>query len=216
MGSRPDEIRNEIEQTRDELAYDVDRLADRTSPGRVVGRKVEGVKEKARGMAEKVMGAKDSASDAASSAGSMAADGAQTVAARAGDAASAAGGAVSRAGDKIQTAVRQTPDAVVSRARGNPVAAGMIAFGVGLLVASLLPETEAEKWAGGAVADRSEGLVEQIKATGREVAHDLSGSAREAADSVKETAKEAANNTAEQAKESGRTTARETRQAASS
>jgi hypothetical protein len=57
-GSRPEELRSEIEQTRDDLAYDVDRLADHTVPSRVVGRKLAGVRERTRSVADRVMGAR--------------------------------------------------------------------------------------------------------------------------------------------------------------
>ena len=36
-GCQPEVIRSQIEGTRDELAYDIDRLADRTSPRRIAG-----------------------------------------------------------------------------------------------------------------------------------------------------------------------------------
>jgi hypothetical protein len=204
MGSRPEELRSEIEQTRDELTYDVDRLADHTVPSRVVGRKWEGVKGRARAAADTVMGARDTAQDKASDAGSKVHEKA------------------TQAGDKVQETarsaagtVRDAPDTVARQTRGNPLAAGVIAFGVGLLAASLLPETKAEKRAGAAVADRSGGLVDKAREAGREIADDLGGTAREAAQQVKETARDAAGHTAEQAKESGRTTVEQTRQSVS-
>jgi hypothetical protein len=201
MGSRPEELRSEIEQTRDELAYDVDRLADHTVPSRVVGRKWEGVKGRARTVADKVMGARDTAQDKASGAGS-----------KFQEKASQAGDKVQETAQSVAGTVRDAPGTVARQTRGNPLAAGVIAFGVGLLAASLLPETEAEKRAGAAVADRSEGLVEKAKEAGREIADELGGTAREAAQQVKETARDAAGHTAEQAKESGRTTVEQTRQ----
>jgi len=216
VGTRPDDIRNEIEQTRDELAYDVDRLADRTVPSRVVERQWEGVKSKARSVTDKVMGARDSATDAASGAASTAGDKVQAAASKAGDVASAAGDKVSETAQSVAGTVKETPALLARQTRGNPIAVGLIAFGVGLLAASLLPETEAEKRVGASVADKSEGLVEQAKEAGKEMAQDLGGTAREAAESVKETAREAAANTADQAKESGRTTVDETRQSVSS
>jgi uncharacterized protein YjbJ (UPF0337 family) len=212
MGSRPEELRSEIDMTREELAYDVDRLADRTVPSRVAGRKWEGAKSRVRSVTDRVMGARDQAQGKASQAGSKV----QDAASRAGDTVQSA---ASRAGEKAQDAahsvadtVRQTPDTVVRQTQGNPVAVGLIAFGVGLLAASLLPETEAEKRAGAAVAERSGDLVDKAKETAREVADDLGGTAREAAGQVKETAREAAQHTAEQAKESGRTTVDQTRE----
>jgi vacuolar-type H+-ATPase subunit H len=201
MGSRPEELRTEIERTREELAYDVDRLADRTVPTRVAGRKWEGAKNRVRSVTDRVMGARDTARDKASAVG----DKAQEAASRAGDKAQ-------EAAHDVADTVRQTPDTVARQTRGNPLAVGLIAFGVGLLTASLLPETEAEKRAGGAVAERSGDLVDKAKETAREMVDELGGTAREAADQVRETAREAAQHTAEQAKESGRTTVEETRQ----
>ncbi|GIJ74289.1 DUF3618 domain-containing protein [Virgisporangium ochraceum] len=208
MGSRPEELRTEIEQTREELAYDVDRLADRTVPTRVAGRKWEGAKSRVRSVTDRVMGARDSvaagAKDKASSAGDTVKDAASTASDKVQDAASTAA-----------DTVRQTPDMVVRQTQGNPLAVGLIAFGIGLLTASLLPETEAEKRAGGAVAEHSGDLVEKAKETAREMADELGGTAREAADQVKQTAREAAQTTADQAKESGRTTVDQTRQSVS-
>jgi hypothetical protein len=195
MGSRPEELRSEIEQTREELAYDVDRLADHTVPSRVVGRKVAGVKERARSVADRVMG--DRPGD------------------RARETATVAGEKVQETAHDVAGSVRETPDAVARKTRGNPLAAGVIAFGVGLLVASLLPETEAEKRAGAAVADQSEGLVDRARETAREMAGDLGDTAKDAAGSVKDTAREAAGNTAQQAKESGRSTVEQARHAVS-
>ncbi|GAA1038379.1 DUF3618 domain-containing protein [Virgisporangium ochraceum] len=208
MGSRPEELRTEIEQTREELAYDVDRLADRTVPTRVAGRKWEGAKSRVRSVTDRVMGARDSvaagAKDKASSAGDTVKDAASTASDKVQDAASTAA-----------DTVRQTPDMVVRQTQGNPLAVGLIAFGIGLLTASLLPETEAEKRAGGAVAEHSGDLVEKAKETAREMADELGRNAREAADLVLLTAREAAQTTADQAKESGRTTVDQTRQSVS-
>jgi hypothetical protein len=192
MGSRPEELRSEIEQTREELAYDVDRLADHTVPSRVVGRKVAGVKERARSVADRVMGERPRD--------------------RVRETATMAGEKVQETAHDVAGTVRETPDAVARKTRGNPLAAGVVAFGVGLLVASLLPETEAEKRAGAAVADQSEGLVDKARETARELAGDLGDTAKDAAGSVKDTAREAAGNTAQQAKESGRSTVEQTRQ----
>ena len=42
-------------------------------------------------------------------------------------------------------AVRQAPAAVKRKTQGNPLAAGVIAFGLGMLVSSLIPSTEKER-----------------------------------------------------------------------
>lgn len=215
MGARPDEIRDEIEQTREELAYDVDRLADRTVPSRVVERRWEGVKEKARNMADTVMGARDTAQGKAADAGGTVKETASQATDKVKETASQASDKVVGTAQSVAGTVQQTPDIVARRTRGNPLAAGLIAFGAGLLVASLLPETEREKQAGSAVAERSQGLVDKAKETGKELAQELSGTAREAGEQIKESAKTAAQNTSQQAQESGRSTVEQTRQAVS-
>lgn len=219
MGSRPEELRNEIEQTREELAYDVDRLADRTVPTRVAGRKWEGAKSRVRSVTDRVMGARDTvvsgAQDKASHAGSKIQDAASGAAGSVQSTASAVGDKAQETAHAVADTVRETPDTVARQTRGNPLAVGLIAFGVGLLTASLLPETEAEKRAGGAVAERSGDLVEKAKETAREMTEELGSTAREATEHVKETAREAAQHTADQAKESGRTTVDQTRQSVS-
>jgi len=104
---------------------------------------------------------------------------------------------------------------VARQTSGNPLAAGIIAFGVGLLAASLLPETDAEKRAGSAVAEHTGDLTDKAKQTARDLAGDLGEQARDAAQSVQQTARDAAGTTAQQAKESGRSTVEQTRQSVS-
>ena len=136
--SDPDVIRRQIEDTRRELSYDVDALNEKVNPARVVDRRVTAAKGRMTPLKEKVMG---SAQDTTSSAHGMASNAAGSVQ----DAASSAAGAVQDAASSAVGAVQQAPDAVVRQTQGNPLAAGLIAFGVGWLVSSLLPASEKEK-----------------------------------------------------------------------
>ena len=74
----PDEIRREIEATRADLAGDVDRLADRTSPKRVARRGLDKIGSKVSSVKDTVMGTADhaghSAKDSAYQAGSTVKD----------------------------------------------------------------------------------------------------------------------------------------------
>jgi hypothetical protein len=210
VASRPDEIRDEIEYTRQELADDVDRLADRTVPSRVVHRRWEGVKDKVRGVTDSVMG-RDSSSYR--SYGTR-----DTVADKAADARGTVKDAAARTSDRVSDAaqgavdtVRHAPQAAMRQTQGNPLAAGLIAFGFGALVASLIPETEAERRAGAKLAERSDQVMDVVRQQGQE----LKESAKDAAAQVKETATQAAGATAEQAKESGKSTVEQTKEAAS-
>ena len=54
MAEAPHHIRDDIELTRARLAHDVDRLADKTSPGRVAQRGWQNTKAKVLGVTERV------------------------------------------------------------------------------------------------------------------------------------------------------------------
>ena len=91
-------------------------------------------------------------------------------------------------------AVQQAPDQVIRQTQGNPLAAGLIAFGVGWLVSSLLPTSEKEKQlasqAESAVREHSQPLVDQAKQVAQEAAENLKPAAQEAVESVKATAQD--------------------------
>ncbi|GAA4346398.1 DUF3618 domain-containing protein [Angustibacter luteus] len=163
----PDQIRAEIERTRAGLSANVDRLTDEVSPKNVARRQVEKVTGRASSIKDTVMGSASSAGDSVGSLGS-------TVG-------SAVGGAASDA-----------PTAVRSRTRGNPLAAGLIAFGVGALVASLLPATDVEAQVAAAAKEKVEPLTDEITSVAKDSAQHLKEPAQQAAQSVKDTATEAA------------------------
>jgi uncharacterized protein YjbJ (UPF0337 family) len=91
---------------------------------------------------------------------------------------------------------------IQQQTQGNPLAAGLVAFGAGMLLATLFPPTEAEQRAASAVQDRVEPLKDQALEVGREVKDHLQESARESAQQVKETATEATQEVKQQAKSS--------------
>jgi ElaB/YqjD/DUF883 family membrane-anchored ribosome-binding protein len=96
------------------------------------------------------------------------------------DAHDAASGAVSDAAGKAQTTVK-----------GNPLAVGLIAVGVGWLVASLIPATDAEKKLATSAKDAAQPLIDDLAATAKSVASDLKEPAQDAFDAVKNTATDA-------------------------
>jgi len=167
MTSSPDEIRREIEQTRQELATDVDTLHEKVSPAAVASRKMESAKGAVSGMKDKIMGSAESAGHSTT-------------------------GGMSAVGDTVSSA----PSMARDRARGNPMAAGVIAFGAGWLISSLLPASEKEKKAVAQVKDKasehSDTLVAPMKHAAQEMKDNLKEPAQQAADSVKSTATDAA------------------------
>ena len=183
----PEAIRRQIEQTQRELSYDVDALNEKVNPSRVVDRRVSAAKGRVSRVKDRVMG---SAQDTRASAQYRAQDAAGTVQDRAHDAAESVQGAAQQAAHAVQ----QAPDTIVRQAQGNPLAAGLIAFGVGWLVSSLLPTSEKEKQlasqAESAVKDHSQPLVDQAKNVAQEIGDNLKPAAQEAVESVKSTAQE--------------------------
>ena len=85
------------------------------------------------------------------------------------DKAYAAKDTVSEKASEAGEAVRQAPRRMKRKAQGNPLAAGMIAFGLGMLVSSLIPSTEKEREA---VSQLQENL-EPVKEKASEVAKDI-------------------------------------------
>ncbi|MCP2032992.1 gas vesicle protein [Okibacterium sp. HSC-33S16] len=174
MTNNPEEIRQEIEETRRELGNDVDALADKVSPSSIAQRQTDKVKGFGRKIKDNVMGVADNATSHLS------------------DAASHVGDAASHAGSMPSTAV--------SKAKGNPVAVGVIAFGVGLLAASLIPASSREKQLGQTAKEKAAPLVDNLKETAKGVAEDLKEPAMDAADSVKGAAADAVSQVKDDAK----------------
>jgi hypothetical protein len=195
--SDPDVIRRQIEDTRRELSYDVDALNEKVNPARVVDRRVTAAKGRMTNLKEKVMGSAHDTTYHAQGAASNAAGSVQ-------NAASSAADSVQGAAASAATAVQQAPDTIVRQTQGNPLAAGLIAFGVGWLVSSLLPASEKEKQlaqqAETAVKEHKDTLLEPAKQAAQEIGDQLKPAAQQAVESVKATAQDAATTVTEEGK----------------
>jgi hypothetical protein len=187
--SDPDVIRRQIEDTRRELSYDVDALNEKVNPTRVMDRRVSAAKGRMGRMKDRVMG---SAQDTRYSAQGMA----SSAQGRASDMASNAAGSVQDVASSAASAVQQAPETVIRQAQGNPLAAGLIAFGVGWLVSSLLPvsekETQLAQQAESTVREHKDTLLEPAKQAAQEMGEQLKPAAQQAVEEVKSTAQDAA------------------------
>jgi Protein of unknown function (DUF3618) len=187
--SDPDVIRQQIEDTRRELSYDVDALNEKVNPARVVDRRMTAAKGRMTSMKEKVMG---SAQHTSAQTHGMASNVAGSVQGTA----SSAAGSVQDAASTAAGAVQQAPDAIVRQTQGNPLAAGLIAFGVGWLVSSLLPATQKEQelaqQAETALRENKDALLAPAKQAAQEIGEELKPAAQQAVDEVKTTAQDAA------------------------
>jgi gas vesicle protein len=99
------------------------------------------------------------------------------------------------------------PHRVEEQIEGNPLAAGLIAFGAGALIASLLPADRTSREAAQKLAEEAKPAAEQAKAelkeAGREVGEHVSQSAKESAHHLQERAKQSADEVKQEAKASG-------------
>ena len=219
MAEEPDRLRQEIESTRASLTRDVDMLAEKTSPSKVAQRRWTAVKEKVMGSSEHAKHAAgdkvSTVGDKASQVGGAVSDKASQVGSAVSDKASQVGDVASDKAHQAADAVRSAPQAVVSQTQGNPIAAGIIAFGVGLLASTLIPVTDAERRAGQQLKDHSGDLTEKVKDVAGEMKDDLAGTAQEAVGQVKQTAQEAVQTTKETAQSNAQDVRTQAKQAAS-
>lgn len=169
MSENPDDIRSEIEETRRRLGTNVDAVADKVTPSHVVRRQTEKVKDAVFGVKENVMGTADELADGGRS-----------------------------AIDDVGAAIGDAPHRLAGKTQGNPLAAGLIAFGAGLLAASLIPASEKEKEASAALKEAVEPLTTELAAAAQDVARDLQEPAQEALDNLKSASTEAVENVKEE------------------
>jgi gas vesicle protein len=170
----------DIEATRANLSRDIDELTDKVSPGRVVERRKQAVRGRFDTVKDKIMGSASSAKGSVSSTGSN----------LTGTASDAAGSVAQGASGALDT--------LESKAEGNPLAAGLVAFGAGMLISALIPVSDKEAQAANRVVETAKEhagpVVEQAKSVGQEMGQDLKESAADAAQQVKSTAQDSVEN----------------------
>jgi hypothetical protein len=187
--SDPEQIREEIELTRASLSQDVNALADSVKPGNVAKRQADRLRTRAGSLKDRVMGATPDVGSSASGARDTAQDKASAVADKA-----------STMTSQASSAAQQAPDVIRARTEGNPLAAGVIAFGVGWLVSSLLPATRVEEQATQKVKENAAPLTEAVTDSAKQAVQNLKEPAREAAESVKQSATDAAGTVKEESR----------------
>jgi cell division septum initiation protein DivIVA len=171
VGQSTEELTSQIEDTRQRMAADLDILQDRVSPSAIMERRKQAVRGRISSMKERVMGTAQSATGSVSSAASSAT--------------SSASGATSSVTSTAQ-----------DRYEGAPLAAGLVAFGAGVVLASLVPASGAEAEAAHRVVetakDQGGPLLDEAHAAAQEVARNLKDSATQSAQHVKDSAQESA------------------------
>jgi len=97
---------------------------------------------------------------------------------------------------------RETPERMIEGTRGNPLAAGVIAFGAGLLLGSIAPPTAPEQRAIGTLAEKAEPLKDKLMDSAQQVQSEVGASARGAMGTIKDESKAAVDDLKAQAQRS--------------
>ena len=182
MAQDPEQLEREIEETRRNLGRTSTPWRKVSPP--VVERRVEGAKSWVSNTKDKIMG---SGSDDTSYAGSYGTAGTYErgaydtgsydtgagVGERARGTASSVGDKVSGAASSVSDTVSDAPQKLRQRTEGNPLAAGLIAFGVGWLASTLIPSSRVEQQAATQVKEKAQPLVEQAKEQAQQAVSDV-------------------------------------------
>lgn len=107
--------------------------------------------------------------------------------------------------DDAGGAVSVASDTVVQKAKGNPLAVGLIALGAGWLLSSLIPVSEKEKEVASKAKDAAQPLVDEVTDAAKGVAAELKEPATDAVNAVRDTATSAAENVKGEATSSAET-----------
>jgi gas vesicle protein len=180
MAEDTEELKRNIEQTRRNLGQDVDALTDKVSPSQLVGRRVERARGGMSRLKDHVMGSAESVRDSAGSATSSVQD----------------------AGTKVGEMVGSAPDRARAQTRGTPLAAGLVAFAAGWIVAAALPPSVKEREVAHDAKDKAmevaEPLKEEAAHAAQEVKDNLQQPAQEAVEHIRQSASDAASDVVEQ------------------
>jgi hypothetical protein len=103
----------------------------------------------------------------------------------------------------VGSATSSAGGAVQDRVAGSPLAAGLVAFGAGLVVAGLIPASKAEAQGAqrlkDAAQEHGQPVMDQAKSAAQEVGDQLRQKASEAAEEVRSSAQESADRVKEEA-----------------
>jgi hypothetical protein len=184
----PAAIRRDIDRTRGDMEDTIDAINDRVNPRRIRDRRTNRMRRAWYSARDSIMG-------------SGGENRMPDMGRQAGEVREAAG---ARA-DQARQALSDAPQDVQRQTRGNPLTAGMIAFGIGTLIGSALPESDAERQAARGATDRVdvEGAKQRLTEHAQEVRAGVQDKAREAAQDLKDSSRDAAQDVKDRAQDEG-------------
>ena len=181
MGEESAALKADIAQRRESMTGTIDAIEDKVVPSRIIERRRAAMSGWAGNIKERVMGTAYSPTGQASSTAGRVSD------------------TMSHATDAIGDAPAQVQRATA----GSPLIAGAVAFGIGALVAALLPETKTEQRAVAAVQPQLATATDAVKDAGQQALDTAKSSAQDAAQDLKDSAADHAHDVADHAKDAG-------------
>jgi len=182
-----EQLTTDIEGTRQDLSRNLDELNDKVNPSRVIERRKEATRSRFVGMKDKVMGSAQSASPSGAGVGDK----------------------VSGAKDSVSDSAQGAVQAVEARTEGNPLAAGVVAFGAGWLISSIIPASQKEADAAARLVETAkehgQPVVDEAKSMGQDIGQNLKEKAADAAEEVKSSAQSSAENVKQEGQSSAQT-----------
>jgi len=172
------QLRNEAADRRDAIARDVELVTDRVAPGRIAERQKAKFGQSVGNARNRVFGSPEPSQTRFTEALSDSSDSSSSESPSLSEKASGA----------LENVKETTPDSVGEFTEGNPLAAGLIGLGVGLLAATLIPSTREEQQIADKTQDRIDSAATEIARSGQSAAENIQPAVTESATSVKESA----------------------------
>jgi len=178
MGQTADDLRSDIEQRRENMSGTVDAIEDRVVPRRIIDRRKKAARGWLGSTRERVMGSTR----------------------QIGGRVSETTGSMTSGAQHMAEEITDAPAQVMEQTRGAPLVAGGVAFGIGALLALVLPESEPEHRMAEKMAPQLAAATDAAKQAGTQTLETAKSSAQEAVGELKDVAKDHAQDVAGQAK----------------
>ena len=179
MGETTEQLKADIEYRREHMSGTLDAIEDRVVPGRIIRRQRESARGWIRQARTNVMGPPQRVANKVAAAPDQVVSGAR----------------------HLTDEVTGMPEQVSEQTRGAPLVAGGIAFGVGAMVALLLPASRPEQQMAASFEPQINAVTDVAKETAQQAAATVKDSAQQAASEVKDVAVEHAAQAGEQARD---------------
>jgi gas vesicle protein len=191
-----EQLRAEAAQRRQAIATDLELMGDRVSPNRIAERRKAAFRQRIHGVRNTVFGTSDrhrvGAHEASHAFGYPVSTPMPSATPGASDHDGGGGSSLSdRAGNAVEMVKEHTPSSLGEATEGNPFAAAVIGFGVGMLAGTLLPSSPDEQRAARRLQGTLEDAGAQVGRTGKEALEHVKPEAQHAVQDLKATATEA-------------------------